>query len=785
MNYGHFNRDGSEYLITTPDTPRFWHNYLHNDAYGVTLAQTGHGYSWFSSPIAYKVTRNFDMNYSATDPREGRFLYLYDRDSKEWWHANPQPGGAHDHFCCVVGQGWTRIEGEQNGIRVEATFFVPTEDKVELWRVQVTNKTKKPRRLRLFNYLEWFLGSYPGTWTDPMVYIMSRWIKNERMMWMANDNPDSLLQYAGFMTADPAPDGYDSDRHAFLGTFGGTHAPAAVVKGACANSLVAGKPFCGALQHDLALKPGASQQVDYLIGVAFKQDEAFDLKAKYLGGGAKGNAAGKALEKLKTYRRRIAESAYIETPDPAFDRYFNWWLKSQMLIVRNWTRFLYRGYRDVLQDLRGSMSFEPEWSKRLVLETLRFQYRDGTAPRQYNEQGGDHDLREYMDSPSWIPDTLLSYIKESGDLGVLNEKLPYFKKGTKQGHIADGEGSVYEHALAGVRCLYQNRGRHGLCLVGHGDWNDALNCVGHGGAGESVWLSCAFCYACLKMAELADHIKDAAVAAEMRAYHATMAKIINEQAWDGTWYIYAFDDDGKPIGSKQNEQGKTHLNVQTWAVFAGVATGARLKQVLKRIDQMDTKFGPVLLTPAYTKWDAHIGRITTMVPGFFENGSIYTHGASFKMRADLAAKRPDKAYQTFVKVTPLNPANSPKHSSMEPFGLTNFFIGPDAPDKKRNFGRCLYTYNSGSGNWLYVNALEEMLGVAADFDGLRIQPQPPKKWKSYTVRRTWRGAKYVIAFARKAGTKGVAVVCDGKKLSGNLVPAFGDGKTHQVDVTFG
>ena len=779
MNFGHFSPDGSEYHITTPETPRFWHNYLHNDQYGVTLAQTGHGYSWFSSPIAYKLTRNFDTNYSATDPREGRFLYLHDVETQQWWPANPQPGSSYDHFTCVVGQGWSRIEGEWDGIRTEATFFVPPQDKVELWRVQVANRTQRPRRLRLFNYLEWFLGSYPGTWTDPLVYVVARWLKSRRLMWMYNANPDSYLQYAGFMTADPPAGGFDTGRNFFLGPFGSPQAPAAVVRGACYNSLVSGEPFCGALQHDLVLAPGASQTVHYLIGVAGTQAEALGLQRKYLGG----RRPLRAFTALQDYRQRIIETATIETPDPAFDRYFNYWLKNQLLIVRNWTRFLYRGYRDVLQDLRGSMSFEPGWSKRLLLETLKHQYPDGAAPRQYNEQGGPHDLREYMDSPSWIPDTLVSYLKESGDRSILKEVLPYLKRGTESGYVADGQGTVYEHALASVRCLFQKRGRHGLCLVGHGDWNDSLNCIGHGGAGESVWLSCAFCYACLKLIELADFMGDASVAAEMRSYHRQMAATINREAWDGGWYVYAFDDNGRPIGSKRNPQGKTHLNVQTWAVFSGVATGRRLSQVLRRIDQMDTRFGPVLLTPAYTRWDGHIGRITTMVPGFFENGSIYTHGAAFKMKADLAAGRAEQAYATFVKVTPLNPRNPPEHSTMEPFGLSNFYIGPDCPHKAKDFGRAIYTYNSGSGNWLYVNALEELLGVAADFNGLRIRPNPPRKWNRYTVRRVWRGATYVITVTRKQGAKRMTLRCDGRALKGDLLPAFGDGKRHRVQVT--
>jgi cellobiose phosphorylase len=315
--------------------------------------------------------------------------------------------------------------------------------------------------------------------------------------------------------------------------------------------------------------------------------------------------------------------------------------------------------------------------------------------------------------------------------------------------------------------------------MGHGEWNDALNELGRRGKGESVWLATAMCYACLLMEELARRIGDPAAAAEMRSYYEAMKRQINAVAWDGQWYVYAFSDDGTPVGSRGNRQGKIHLNVQTWAIFTGVAEGQRLKTLLKQIDRRDTELGPILLYPCYKGYDRRIGRITGIIPSAFENGAIYTHGAAFKMRADCAIGRADKALETFRKVLPINPHNPPDRSTLEPFGLSNFHCGPE---NKPNFGKALYSFLSGSGNWLYTTALEHLLGIESDYDGLRIHPLLPRKWQGFQMRRIFRGATYQIQVHRQPGRTRMRITCDGKTLPGNLVPAFADGKTHRVNV---
>jgi len=773
MEYGYFSRDGTEYHLKRLVTPRFWQQFLHNDQYGLTVAQTGHGYSWYRTMRSYRVTMTTDTNYSPTSPNTGRFLYIHDEETGRCWHVNPQMFEKQDEdftdWTCIYGLTYVTIKSVRNEIEHSTTFFVPPEDPVEIWSVTLKNHSGRRRKLKLFSYLQWHLSSYPFTWTDPQVYISPHFLAGPKAILVYNHNPESLVQYGGFMASDRPPEGFDTSMSNFLGPYSAPDSPRlprAVLEGKCTSKHRFADPYIASLQHDLVIPPGGEVTVHYLVGVALQEKDVARLKRKYLVEGEPEKWFRITLDE----RKKLNDAAMVHTPDEDFDRYFNYWLKNQLLIVRNWCRGDIRGYRDVLQDLRGSMPLDPQWARPLLLQTMSFQYQNGTAPRQWNQLGGPHDLRNYKDSPSWIPDTLTAYIKETGDFDVLNEVIGYFD---------GGSGTVYEHALRAVRCLMQERGRHGICLMGHGDWNDALNEIGKGGQGESVWLACAMCYACLKMEALARRIGDEAVAAEMRAYYETMKRIINRVAWDGEWYIYAFSDDGTPVGSNANKEGKTHLNVQTWAVFTGVAEDERLKAVLKRIDEMDTELGPVLLYPCYKSYDPKIGRITGMVWGAFENGAVYTHGAAFKMRADCAAGRADQAYETFRKVTPLNPANPPERSTLEPFGLSNFYVGPENPE---NFGKALYSYLSGSGNWLFITALEHLLGVEADYDGLRIHPLLPKNWNAVRVERRFRDAVYNIEIKRKAGAEGVQIRCDGKKIEGNLVPAFADGKVHNVEV---
>ncbi|HSW46848.1 MAG TPA: hypothetical protein VLM89_14905, partial [Phycisphaerae bacterium] len=468
------------------------------------------------------------------------------------------------------------------------------------------------------------------------------------------------------------------------------------------------------------------------------------------------------------------------TPSEDVDRYFNVWSKYQN---RNQVRFCRAldkvGYRDVLQDLMGVCDFEPDVVRDRLLHTLRYQAADGRAVRQYEAvSGAGQDMRMYMDSSSWIPDTLVKYLQESGDLSILDEDVPYFNMQTQQPDDKES-GTVWEHALRAVRSLAENTGYHGLCRIGYGDWNDALSGIG-GEKGVSVWLSIACVHAARQLGELAVHLKRTAEADEMRQIAGAMTKRINDHAWDGQWFIYAINGEGKPIGSKDSPEGKIHLNVNTWALFTGVAAaGGREEQVLRAVETLATPYGHLLLSPPYSLASrADVGRIADQKPGLFENASIYLHGESFYLYALIAAGRGDECYRQMLKTLCSSMvqdiATGPRQQQ------SNFTVGPDHP----NAGMQLFSNFTGSITW-FRRVIERMLGVWADFDSLVIRPCPPSAWKEYEVFRRWRGRRIHLRL-RRSGPPGCRVKLNGKSYTERIPFAtLSESATSQVTVEFG
>lgn len=467
----------------------------------------------------------------------------------------------------------------------------------------------------------------------------------------------------------------------------------------------------------------------------------------------------------------------IQTPDESLNRYFNVWSKHQ---ARNQSRFVRAldkvGYRDILQDLLGICDFEAPYVRRQLATALRYQFPDGRAVRQYEKfLGSGHDLRLYADSPSWIPDLLVRYLKETGDFAFLDESVPFLDPQGLQPNESD-TGSVYEHACRAVRSLASHTGFHGLCAIGYGDWNDAISAIG-GEKGVSVWLSCACVYAARLMAELAGHLGRNADSTEFRQIADAMTRRINDHAWDGQWYIYAINGQGVPIGSRSSAEGKIHLNVNAWALFTGVAAaGGRHKQVWDAIEQLATPFGHMLLAPPYALASRPlVGRIADQLPGMFENGSIYTHGESFYLYALVCAGRTDRWYEGIARTLPSNLV--PDLSTAPPHQQSNFFVGP----AHAAYGTNLFSNFTGSLAW-YRRGIERVVGLVPEFDGLRIDPRPPRGWDRCRVMRTFRGSRLLVDFA--PGDK-LGVELDGRPCPA-LIPAgaLTPGAPHRIEVTY-
>jgi cellobiose phosphorylase len=776
---------GGEVVTSRLDTPRpLLHLMASNHCepfgqWGSFWDQHRGGFSCVDSVLAGRMTSHLDTNYVPTAPAPQDVRELFIHEGGAAWPMFPVAGYEPDRcegFECRFGMDTYRLGCRRAGIDGRLGVFVHPELPLEVWQVTLANAADCPRELSWFFRIAVNVDSYPFYYFVPRV-VCEGLLEDGSMVFVNHDQNNKHPRAAFLATAEPL-DGFDMMAEVFDGGPRRAPIPAAVARGRCFDSL-GRQPYGGLIaagQFNATLAPGRERTWALAYGKCpLDADERAELLAK---------VKREVLTRPQEARARLAgiwrdkvRRQAIATPDGELDRYFNVWSRYQ---ARNQARFVRAldkvGYRDILQDLLGVCDSEPEFVRRQLAIALRYQYPDGTAVRQYERfGGGGHDLRSYQDSPVWIPDVLARYLQETGDRAFLDEQVPFLDPQTLQPSRSES-GTVYDHAGRALRNLFERTGHHGLCRIGYGDWNDALSKIG-GERGVSVWLSCAFVYACGQMAEIAAWHGRKADAADFRRMAAAMTQRINDHAWDGNWYVYAIDDAGRAIGSHACAEGRIHLNVNTWALFAGVAAAAgREQQLWEALAELDTPFGHVLLKPPYTRASRDaVGRIADQLPGMFENGSIYTHGEAFYLFALVCAGRSDEWYAALQKTLSANQV--PDVSTAPPHQQSNFFVGPD----HERFGENLFSNFTGSLAW-YRRSIERICGLAPEFDGLRLAPQPPSQWDAYRVVRNFRGCELDVRFRRGDA---FAVTIAGRAHGGFIAAKeLGESAAMEVDVAY-
>ncbi len=741
---------------------------------------SGSGFCCLDTVLAGPVTSHKDPSYVPTAPCASDHRHFYIREETAAGvavhHLFPQRGvdeQRYDSFSCAQGLGTVRIEAGRDGLDAALLAFVPVEQPLEVWRLSVTNKSGRRRVIDLFSWINWGLESYPGYYFDPRVVSEGRVFEELNALVALNNDQNNKHPRTGFFMSSGRFEDFDLAAEEFTGGARFRAFPAAVENGKCTGSPGV-QPYQGliaAARWRLELDPGQAVELDFLLGVTDPDPEKgradlASLRSHFFADGG----IDKELRRLKLRWQAMVSAHVSATGDDEFDRFFNVWSKYQALNSSRWIRALDKvGYRDLLQDLMGINSFDPAYTRTMLPAALRYQLPDGRAVRQFAKfEGAPHDERMYMDSTSWIPDTLVSYIQETGDMALLRQQEGFLDLATGR---VEGNASVYEHALRGLRTLDENRGLHDLCRIGYGDWNDSLDGVGRDGEGVSVWLSMALVYAARRMRELTVRLRDTQNTALMDRIITELTEAINSSAWDGAHYVYAFMSDGTPVGSRSNGEGRIHLNVNSWSLFSGVAASAgRESQVLKSIERLRTRLGYLLVAPGYTPRSKDVGRIADIRTGQFENGSIYTHGQSFMIYALAGLGKGDEAFDAFKAVLPDN--TLPDISTGPPHQLSNFTVGIE----HEHFGRNLYSNFSGALSWLRKSA-ERMLGLLPDFDRLVIDPCIPSRWPQYRVRKVWRG-RNVLMHVHNPESRCTGVVA--ASLDGEALPVV-DGKS-QVEL---
>jgi cellobiose phosphorylase len=757
--YGYFSNDGSEFVITNPKTPRAFDNFLWNDSMFSVVQQTGVGcfdYQVGNTEAIQMLTgvgRICDYDVFGRENLMSRLVYIRDNETGEFWNLNWEPvKKAYESYRCTHGLGYTKIETSLQGIEASFRIFVPKgADPIELWTLEFRNILPESRNISVFVYnqfqfkYKWDFNSY-----GDMIFRKS-YFSEELNAMIANKHPHIAPHnfLTGFMTSDETITGYDGSRDFFMGTYNGYNEPEAVVRGKCSNSSGSSDATIGVVQYDFNLNPSDKKTINLILGVTDNETGIRNFRNKYLGN------FESYFQHLKEENEKFVSRNRINTPDEHLNRMTNVWMKHQTSYGATWCRWGYMGYRDIVQHGLGVSTFNPERTKEILTEAFKHLNSTGVALRGWNPI----DTKPYSDSPLWLVYSLTAYLKETADFDFLDLEIPYFDS---------GKGSVLAHIECALNFLETNKGNHELCLIKFGDWNDSLTGIGKLGRGESVWLSMAYAEALKQMEELFSHLAIPEKATEYAVRYNQIKEAINQNAWDGDWYLRCYDDFGNTVGSDKNNQGKIFLNTQSWALIAGLASEERTKQLIASADKMlHTEIGYQLLAPAYLIPDDNIGRISYLEPGICENGTVYSHVNSWMVLALLRAGLHDKAYQVMKEITPgyTIPDDDVKQIHT-PYVYANGYYGCD---HRNNKFQMEFTWITGSVAWHYNNVVKEMIGIHPEYAGLRIDPKIPSEWENVSADRTFRGKQFTININRKKNIERMELMLNGEDYSDSII----------------
>ena len=781
MKYGYFDDANREYVINRPDTPLPWINYLGVDVYCGLMSNTAGGYSFYKDAAHRRILR-YRYNNVPSD-RPGRYIYIRDNEKEDYWSASWQPTNKDlkkYKYECRHGLSYTKIKAEYAGIESETSYFVPVGEANEIWRIKVKNNSNKPRKLSLFTYVEFCLWDAMNDMTDYQynLNIGKTEFKNNAMYHMTLYNMHKS-NFAYFWS-DKKVSSYDGVRQDFVGPYRSEADPIAVEKGKCSNKLACGWAPFGGLQVNVSLKAKEEKEVTFVLGYCDKMGEEEKIFAKY----SKKGSVDAELKTLAAYWENNLNKYHAETPDKNINSMVNIWNQYQCMTTFNWSRSASyyeaggergMGFRDSNQDTLGFAHQIPSKVRERLIDIASVQFPEGRAHHGYSPLTKKGSREGYGDDHLWLVQAVSNYIKESGDMNFLNELVP-FTDGTK--------AKMYEHLQKAIQYSWDNIGWNGLPKAGFADWNDCLNLSGPKGMGVSVMIACQFVLGANLLSELAEKSGRVLDVDKYKEMAVEMKNRINDKCWDGEWYMRAFDDDGKPVGTNKSKEGKIWLEPNTWAILSGVAEGERAATTLASIKKhLYTKYGIVLFQPAFTEYHPELGYVSVFPAGLKENAAIFCHTNPWAMCAEAMTGNGDQAFNYWETIAPAANNDIAQIHWTEPYVYSQMIAGRDHKD----FGQAKNSWLTGTAAWNFVAASQYILGIRPDFDGLVIDPCIPKKWKGFNVKRVWRDVTYNISVKNPEGiSRGVAEVkVDGKIISGNMVPAFKDKKEHNIEVRMG
>ncbi len=778
MEFGRFSADGREFVITDVRTPSPWINYLENGRYFATISGNGGGISYDRSPLHGRITR-YRINDVPPD-RPGKYIYVKDRDTGEVWSLTWQPVGREPAAAYRVahGFGYTRAEAEVEGIASSVVFFVPVDDDCEIWKAVLTNRSGRTRRLAVVGYVELALGHalvdlinqcddqhfnrvHFEKGLQAIFATKTYWVtETQGTQHQENKEWD---RWAYFTVNRPVA-AYETVRERFIGPFRSESDPIALKRGLGSEDMDCGNAVA-ALEVDLEIGPDESADVIFSLGVISKP-EFERTKGDVVGKFRDAASVDAALGRVRAAWDRFFSHTRAATPDAEADVFLNFWTPYQAKVAFDVGRvasFYYWGigrgfgYRDTAQDTIAIAIADAARARARVGLLARQMRRDGKVYHHFYGDG-QGEFTEHCDDPLWFILAATEYLKETGDLGLLDAAEPF---------LDGGEGTVLDHLMAVAGFAGANLGPHGLPKFGRGDWNDTLDYIGGKDGGESVWGAMFYVAMLDRLAELLDFVKAGGKGDIVRELRGRLAGAIEAHAWDGEWYIRAFGEAGRKIGSKANAAGRIFINTQSWAVIAGLPDRARLVRAMDSLaEHLDTPYGPKICAPAFREIDPAIGLITRCVPGKKENGAVFCHPAAWAIQAECLLGRGERAYAYFKKLLPGRVDQ--ETFSAEPYVYSQYITSDEHPTA----GKASHSWQTGTAAWMYRVAYDHILGVRPSYAGLVVDPVVPRAWTRFCVERVFRGARYLVEVENPDGVEhGVASVeVDGERVEGPIAP---------------
>lgn len=805
--FGGFTADGREYVIHLQPgkdghlelPPMPWNNVIANESLGFIASETGAGNTWSSNSRLNRLTPW--LNDPVSDPH-CEALYLRDRDSAEFWSLTPGPVPGNVGYEVRHGWGYSIYSHIRGELVQEVTLFAPQTDSVKVSRVQLTNRGDVPRRLSFYSYAQWELGeglnlTHLATQTEIEPLSGTVFATNATR----GEFSDGVAFAA--LAGAPGRPRATCDRTEFLGLHGTPAAPLAVVSGCELNGAAgAGLDPCAAMQFDFVLEPGQTVRFAVLLGETDSREAAQALVAKY----QVARVVSDALAEAQGFWRELNGTINIETPARAIDLMVNGWLPYQNISCRLWGRTSPQqsggayGFRDQLQDASSLVFHRPDLTRTQILRNAAHQFVEGDVLHWWHPPLSKGIRTTFSDDLLWMPMLTCEYVEATGDTAIWQERVRYLTAeelppGEPEIYLTPSEsgeyGSLYEHCCRALdRGL--TRGRNGLPLMGCGDWNDGMNRVGQGGAGESVWMGFFIDYILERMLPVIKEHGDQERFERYSAYREQLRQALEEAGWDGAWYRRAYFDDGTPLGTASAKECRIDALVQAWAVMSGAAPPDRAAKALESADEhlVDEEAGIIrLLHPPFDKMPNDPGYIKGYLPGIRENGGQYTHGILWLIRAFAEAGQGTRACRLLEMISPVSHTNSPE--VLKIYQSEPYVVAADVYGYPPHVGRAGWTWYTGSAGWFLRVALESILGLQLEQGKqLRIDPAIASDWPECKVRYRVDndGTTYEVVIRNPQGNQrgvkaasvdGTSVVVDGR---GAHVPLVKDGRTHQVIV---